>query len=148
MLSYVMPFGLVYGRSSARSRLRRRSSAGSMPLIARGDVEQHLARQRLELPRTAVRGAPGGVRVDGLAEKLAFGTRYGPGNSAPTAAAVITGHGVGYAPQSDVKSMPTAWMMPSPSSAMRTSAASRRDLPAASRFSRRSSIHFTGAPST
>ena len=33
------------------------------------------------------------------------GTWYGPGNNVPTAAAVITGHGVGYAPESDTKSM-------------------------------------------
>ncbi len=79
--------------------------------------------------------------------KLAFGTRYGPGNSAPTAAALIIGHGVGYAPQSDTKSTPTAWITPSASSATLTSACSWRDLPAAIRFSRRSSTHFTGAPS-
>ena len=66
MLSYGMPLGFAYGRSSRRSRLRRRSSIGSMPICARRDVEQHLACQRLELPRPAVRGAPDGVRVDRL----------------------------------------------------------------------------------
>ena len=42
--------------------------------------------------------------------------------------------------------MSAAWIVPSASKAIRTAACSWRDCPAASRFSRRSSTHFTGAP--
>ena len=42
--------------------------------------------------------------------------------------------------------MCAAWIAPSASNAIVTVPCSRRDLPAASRFSRRSSTHFTGAP--
>ena len=39
-----------------------------------------------------------------------------------------------------------AWIAPSASNAIVTPACSWRDFPAASRFSRRSSTHFSGAP--
>ena len=52
----------------------------------------------------------------------AAGTRYGPGKTMPTIVAGIAGHGVGYAPASDRKSMCTPWISPSSSKAMRTRA--------------------------
>ena len=51
-----------------------------------------------------------------------------------------------YAPTSHTWSAVMAWMMPSSSTATFTCANSLRECPADSRFSRRSSIHFTGRP--
>ena len=142
-----MPLGLAYGSSSRRSRLRRRSSTGSMPIWRAAMSSSTSRASDSNCHGPAVRGAPDGVRVDRLGREAGARARgTGPGNSMPTAAAGPTGHGVGYAPQSDTKSMWAAWIAPSASNAIVTSACSWRDLPAASRFSRRSSTHFTGAP--
>ena len=79
--------------------------------------------------------------------KLAFGTRYGPGKSAPD-----RGRASSAATASGRRRSRTGSRCRPPRSRRRrrapcvTSACSCRDLPAASRFSRRSSTHFTGAP--
>ena len=83
-----MPFGFAYGSSSRRSRLRRRSSIGSMP-IRRAAMSSSTSRASdSNCHGPAVRGAPDGVRVDRSwprSRRAARGT--GPGNSTPTAAA-------------------------------------------------------------
>ncbi len=63
----------------------------------------------------------------------------------PIAAVVSTGYGVGYAPTSWTKSISAARILPSASKAIRTVPSTWRDCPADIRFSRRSSIHFSGA---
>ena len=142
-----MPFGLVYGSSSWRSRLRRRSSTGSMPMLPRGDVEQHLAGERLELPRAAVGGAPDGVRVDRLScvkaargHAVRAGEQHADGGGGAdrprrrVGAAVLRRSRCGPPGSCRRRRTPCA-----------ASPCSWRDWPAASRFSRRSSIHFSGA---
>src|SRR5262245_10075067 len=96
-----MPFALVYGISSWRNRLRRRSSAGSMP-ISRAEMSSSTSRatdSNCHGPRYAER--PGRFEYIALAVNDTFGTRYGPGKNTATTAVVPIGHGVGYAPQSD-----------------------------------------------
>ena len=142
-----MPLGFVYGSSSWRSRLRRRSSTGSMPISARRDVEQHLAGQRLELPRAAVRGAPDGVRVDrswSRSRRAARGRARGTACRRRRRDRPATG--------SDRRRSRRRSRCARPGSRRRRRTPSSRrrarggTCPAASRFSRRSSTHFTGAP--
>ena len=45
---------------------------GIDPDLARGEIEEHLAGQRLELPGTAVGGATNGIRVHGLRREAGF----------------------------------------------------------------------------
>ena len=78
-----MPLAFVYGSSSRRNTLRRRNSTGSMPISPRRDVEEHLAGQRLELPRAAVRRAPDGVRVDRLRREAGARHAVRPGEQHP-----------------------------------------------------------------
>ena len=75
-------------------------------------------------PRYAVR--PDVFEKTDVVLHVASGTRYGPGNNMPTAAATPTGHGVGYAPTSCTWSICAARIVPSESNAMRRSPCSWR----------------------
>ena len=111
------------------------------------DVEQHLAGQRLELPGSAVRGAADGVGVDRLGGEAGAGTRYGPGKSMPTSGRRPDRPRCRDRRRSRTRSRcARPAIAPSASNAIVASPCSWRDLPAARRFSRRSSTHFTGAP--
>ena len=82
-----MPFGFRNGRSSWRSRLRRRSSTGSMPR-SRAAMSSRTSRASVSNchgPRYADRPAVFVYTV--VVVNDAVGTRYGPGKSMPTAAA-------------------------------------------------------------
>ena len=73
-----------------------------------------------------------------------FGMRYGPVKmTAPMAAALPA---IGYAPTSSRWSAAIPRILPSSSAATVTVQRSARDDVAASRFSRRSSIHLSGLP--
>src|SRR3954447_17388228 len=110
MLSYVMPFGFLYGSSSWLSMLRRRSSAGSMPM-RRAAMSSVTSRASVSNCHGPLYGARPAVLVYIVfVENAESGILYGPGKIIPTAAAVITGHGVGYAPESCRWSIFTAWM--------------------------------------
>ena len=103
----------------ARSRLRRRSSAGSMPISPRRDVEQHLAGERLELPRAAIRAAADGVGVDRLGGEAGLGHAVRAGEEAcrprpPGRPATVWGT----RRSPGTKSMYAAWITPSASNAI------------------------------
>ena len=76
-------------------------------------------------------------------EPATFGTLYAPA----TSPAMPEPKPAPYAPTSSVWSAVIARMWPSSSSAIVTVADSSRGCGAATRFSQRSSIHFSGAPS-
>ena len=112
-----------------------------------GDVEQHLAGERLELPRSAVGGAADGVRVHGLGAEAGPGDAVGAGKQHADRGGGAdrprcrVGAAVG--DEVDGRGLDRAVARRTPCA---TSACSCRDCPAASRFSRRSSTHLTGAP--
>ena len=56
-----MPFGVRVRQLVVAQQVAAAELDGSMPMPAGRDVEQHLAGERLELPRPAVGGAAGGV---------------------------------------------------------------------------------------
>ena len=148
MLSYVMPLGFAVRQVVAAQQVAAPQLDRVDAHLARRDVEQHLARQRLELPRPAVRGAPDGVRVDASwSRSPARGTRYGPGNSIADRGRRSDrprgGVGAAVGARSRCARPGSRRRRRTPSS---PSPCSWRDLPAASRFSRRSSTHFSGAP--
>ena len=141
--------GCVYGSSSRRSRLRRRSSTGIDAHLPRRDVEQHLASERSRTatgPRYA--RAAGRVRVDRLGGEAGAGARgTGRGTARPTAAAVLDrprrGVGAAVGHEVDVGGLDRAVGVERHRARRRARGAT---CPAASRFSRRSSTHFTGTP--
>ena len=78
--------------------------------------------------------------------KRTLGMRYGPENIISTPPAALMVPPIGYAPASSRWSRSAPRMCPSASKAIVTVQRSLRDVPPATRFSRRSSIHFNGRP--
>ena len=144
-----MPVGLVYGMSSRAGGSDGAARPGRSPIRRGRDVEQHLACERLELPRTPVRGAADGVGVHGLAAEGRRRDAVRAGEQHPDERRAR-----GHRRRRRVRpAVLRRWSMLRGEDACRRrrtpsspSRARGGTCPRAIRFSCRSSIHFTGAP--